>query len=151
MALIPEETALPFEREKILFSEDKDHNLLEEYLSDLAKVLENRLIQIADVVNINASPPSKVITSDYTLLQTDRVILVDASGSPRTLTLPKAALSPSRQFDIKKIDDSINDVIIDPDGSETIDGDANVTLSTENEAIRIYCTGTEWFILGKYL
>ncbi len=150
MALVSEETALPLERERILFSEDKDHNLLEEYLSDLVKVLENRLTQIADVVNINASPPSKVITGDYTLLQTDRVILVDASGGARTLTLPKTAFSPSRIFDIKKID-NINDVIIDPDGSETIDGNANVTLSTENEAIRIYCNGTEWFILGKYL
>lgn len=147
MALVSEETALPLERENILFSEDGDHNLLEEYLSDLVKVLENRLTQIADVVNINAAPPSKVITGDYTLLQTDRVILVDASGGPITLTLPKAVFSPSREFDIKKIDNTGNVVTIDPDGSETIDGNANTTLPNENDTARTYCTGTEWFIL----
>lgn len=150
MALVPEETKLPLEREKILFSEDEDHSLLEEYLYDLVKTLDDRLFEIADVININAMPPSKVITGDYTLLQTDRVILAAPSGGARTLTLPKAAFSPSRIFEIKKID-NINDVIIDPDGSETIDGNANITLSIENEAIRIYCTGSEWFILGKYL
>lgn len=147
MAIVPEETKLPFEREKILFSEDEDHSLLEEYLYDLVKTLEDRLFQITDVININALPPFSLQTGDYTLVQTDRVILGDATAGPITFTLPKASLSPSRQFDIKKIDVTANIVTIDPDGSETIDGAANKTLLTKDETVRIYCTGTEWFIL----
>lgn len=147
MAIIPEETKLPFEREKILFSEDEDHSLLEEYLYDLVKALEDRLFDATDVVNINAQPPFSIQTGDYTLVQTDRVILADASGGAFTLTLPKAVFSPSRQFDIKKIDITTNIVTIDPDGSETIDGDANMTLFNKDETVRIYCTGTAWFIL----
>jgi hypothetical protein len=147
MAILSEKFDIPYDREAVLFSEDEDHAALEEYFSNFIRRLRQIIFEITDVVNINVMPPAATKTGDYTLTQDDRVIITDATAGPITLTLPKAVFSPSRQFDIKKIDITANIVTIDPDGSETIDGDPTMTLLSKDETVRIYCDGTEWFIL----
>lgn len=87
------------------------------------------------------------VSGNTTLDATYSNVLVDASGGPVTLTLPAAASSTRRVYTIKKIDSSVNSVVIDGNGAETIDGAATVSLVTQYESLRIVCNGTSWFIM----
>lgn len=94
------------------------------------------------------SRPSRTITTNQTAtIETDSVILCDATGGAITVTLPAAASSTGYQFDIKKIDASANAITIDGNGAETIDDAATATITTQYENVTVYCDGTEWWIL----
>lgn len=85
-------------------------------------------------------------SADYTLTVTDTAISVDASGAARTITLPDAAGNTGRLFRVKKIDSSVNAVIIDGDGADTIDGAATYSLTAQYQAVDLISNGTNWLI-----
>lgn len=64
-----------------------------------------------------------------------------------TITLPPAAEVTGHMYYIKKTDPSVNTVIIDGSGSETIDGGLTAVLRRQFEALTIQSDGTEWWIL----
>lgn len=86
-------------------------------------------------------------SADYVVALTDDVILVDATGANRTITLPTAASAANRQFDIKKIDASANTVTVDADGSETIDDATTFVLSAQYASVTVFSDGSEWWVL----
>ena len=94
----------------------------------------------------------ETVTGNTTLNNTHSTILVNASGNV-TITLPTAASSYNntdgigRTYRIKKIDADADDVDIDGNGSETIDGDLVVTLNAQYESIDIQSDGSNWHIL----
>lgn len=95
----------------------------------------------------------RTITTNDTALLTDYTILIDASGGNVTLTLPTAAAafdSPNGLvLNVKRIDNSINTVTVDADGSETIDGAANFLLATQFLSRTIQSAGgSEWYVLS---
>ena len=90
-----------------------------------------------------------LLDSDTTIL-TGAMILVDASGGPRAITLPVAANTPGRMLAIKKVDNSVNAVTVDGNGSDTIDGGSDVTLSDQYDSVVLGTDGIEWFILALY-
>ena len=67
-----------------------------------------------------------------------------SAGGTTTVTLPQVA-SAGAGFSVafKKIDNT-NNVIIDGNGSEQIDGAANRTLKTQYEGLVLVCNGTSW-------
>ena len=86
---------------------------------------------------------------DFLLTEFQRTLEVDASGAPRTITLPTALSARWRKYTIKKIDASANTVTIDADGAETIDGALTQVLSSQWEAITIQSNGVSWIILSE--
>jgi len=84
---------------------------------------------------------------------TDYTILGNASAGSITLTLPTAAsafnasLGVGQVFSFKKIDATVNTVVIDGNGVETIDGSPTVVLSVQYESRTIQSNGASWFIL----
>ena len=72
------------------------------------------------------------------------VHLVNASGGTVTLALPVAA--DLNQFFVKKVDTSLNKIVIDPNGSELIDGFSSVDITMYNDALHIIADGTGWNI-----
>jgi len=90
-------------------------------------------------------------TDTTTLTDAERVVLADATSAAFTLTLPTAVVSaPYAIFYIKKIDSSLaNIVTIDPNGSETIDGLANITLANRGETITLQSDGANWRVLSR--
>lgn len=85
---------------------------------------------------------------DRTVLSTDFVIFVDASGGDRTITLPAANALTGRWLEVKKVDSSANKVILDAAGADTIEGDATLELLIEGEAVPIVSDGTSaWYVL----
>src|SRR5690606_20762994 len=67
------------------------------------------------------------VTASGNVELSDDIILVDATSAAVTMTLPALARAGGKAFTLKKIDASANDMVIDGDSAETIDGAANIT------------------------
>lgn len=93
-------------------------------------------------------PPAPIatVTGSTGVTPTDYTLLVDASSSAVTITLPTAADNYGRQAVVKKIDSSANVVTIDGDGAN-IDGNATHDLTTQWEVVQLHCNGSDWFII----
>lgn len=92
----------------------------------------------------------KTVTStNHVVLDNDGfdIFLVSTAGTNRTITLPTASANDGREVTIKKTDSGTGTVIIDGEGSETIDGDLTQTLYFQNGTVKIICNGTAWFIV----
>lgn len=87
-------------------------------------------------------------TAAYTATATDDVILGDASGGAFTVTLPTAVGIPGKRYTIKRTSSS-NNVTVDGDGSETIDGATTKALATQYAAIVVVSDGTGWHIVSS--
>lgn len=86
-------------------------------------------------------------SGDYTVTTSDRLIEVDTSGGDVTLTLPAAsAPNPYTVFSFVVVTAG-NDLILDGDGAETIDGDATKTLTALNARADLYSTGAAWITI----
>ncbi|MCB0428687.1 MAG: hypothetical protein H6585_08360 [Flavobacteriales bacterium] len=68
-------------------------------------------------------------------------------AGPITVTLPAAASNTGRIYYIKKTDGTPNTITIDGNGAETIDGATTLVLYVQYDAVRIYCNGSNWYIL----
>jgi len=74
------------------------------------------------------------------------VYLCDATGGAITMSLPTAASYTNRIYIVKKIDASVNTVIIDADGGDLIDGGGTATLLVQYESLSIVCDGSDWYV-----
>jgi len=79
-------------------------------------------------------------------LAVSAVILADATSGSITIELPAAVDFEGNTLDVKKIN-AANNVTLDANGSETIDGAETQVISTQYVSITIISNGTEWFIL----
>lgn len=87
--------------------------------------------------------------SPYTVLSTDYLILADASSGAITINLPTASGITGKQYIIKKIGTDYNNITIDGNASETIDGDTTYTLHLPREWVKIVSDGTNWRIIDE--
>jgi hypothetical protein len=85
----------------------------------------------------------------YTALTTDHTILADATDGAFTITLPAASGLAGKIYTIKRINGGGNDVTIDANASETIDGDATKVLNSHWKYLQIQCDGSNWFIIAN--
>jgi len=110
----------------------------------------------ADLVGINESAPNSTLdvngsfaaaietVTDDTMDATNHFVLVDTSAAPRTINLPAASTCAGRGYFIRNNSTSGNDVTIDPNGAETINGAATLALS-DGQSAHVVCNGTAWF------
>ena len=87
------------------------------------------------------------VTNNYNATANDDLILVDASGGGVTVNLPTAAGITGNTIRIKKTDSSLNTVTLDPNGSETVDGETTFTISFQFEAASIASDNSNWHII----
>jgi hypothetical protein len=91
-----------------------------------------------------------VAAATYDLLLTDSVLHVTytSTGAVTSLTLPTAGCISGRNVVIKDAGGgaTANNITIDTEGSETIDGAATAVIGTDYNSINLYCDGTNWFI-----
>lgn len=86
------------------------------------------------------------ITSATTLDNTHNVVLCNTGAY--TVTLPAAASHTGKVYYIKNIDAESDDITIDGNGSEEIDGATTVVLYVRYDAVRIVSDGTDWHIIA---
>lgn len=111
---------------------------------------EVKILQFIDGVNV--STPSETTqtiwahtdpTGTYTA-GSETVLLADSSGGLFTISLPAAASSLGKFYQIKKISTDTNVITIDPNGAETIDGQSTAFLKFKDQSMLIYCDGVKW-------
>lgn len=91
-------------------------------------------------------------TANYTAVTTDDVILCDDTSASFTVTLFAASGNSGKVLRIKKTNATLaNQVTIDGNASETINGATTTTINTQHEFITIVCDGTNWQILDRYI
>ena len=86
-------------------------------------------------------------TADYTVTTADNVLLGDATNGTVTLTLYTAVGNTGKVIHIKKIDSSLNTIVIDANGSETIDGDITAVISDRYTSVSLVSDGTNWHVI----
>lgn len=92
--------------------------------------------------------PVEMVSADYTVLGTDRVILVNATSAPVTISIPTGQVTGTI-FEVKDRFGAAttNNIIITSVGSETFDGQASVTLTTNYQSITLVSDGTNWSLI----
>lgn len=98
---------------------------------------------------VNTSMGLKVttITSATTLDQTHNVVLCNTG--PYTVTLPAAATNTGKIYYIKNIDAEGDNITIDGNGNETIEGKTGFLLDQQNLVIRIISDGSNWHVIEQ--
>ena len=84
----------------------------------------------------------------YTALVTDHYIGVTSTASARTINLPAAATAGAGKTYIIKDESGAagtNNITVDGNASETIDGAATKAISTNYGVLRVICDGSNWF------
>lgn len=84
-------------------------------------------------------------SSNFTVTDTDYLLMVDASGGGVTVYLPASQVG--RQMVVKKVDASSNNVTIDASGSDTIDGAGSKAISTQWQSYTIMGVAGGWAII----
>lgn len=86
------------------------------------------------------------VSSSYTASMFGN-ILIDATVGDVPINLPSSSGISGRIYTIKKVSTDTNDVIITPNGSETIDGQTTLELRKPYTAVRIVTDGNNFFII----
>ncbi|HEY5969337.1 MAG TPA: hypothetical protein VIU35_15265 [Chitinophagaceae bacterium] len=104
------------------------------------------------ISEIDASQPFEVTTAStaYTPNKTDKTIFADASSASFTITLPAAAIvEAGKTYTIKRTNAGANTVIVDGNGSETIDGIASLRLNQRFDYLQLQSDGTNWMVISE--
>jgi hypothetical protein len=98
---------------------------------------DNRFTQMRNIQTYNANT---------VLTNFNSIVLVNASGGSRTITLPAPSSMRGAILNIKKIDSSLNAVIISaPSG--TIDGNATRSLPYQWDSLSITSDGNNFYLI----
>lgn len=110
----------------------------------LQAYIEKELSRIEDAISRNLWEYSfSVVNASQTLGKTPYVF-ADASGGAITLTLPERSSDPYL-LQVMKTDSSANAVTI---AATSINGDSELLLIEQYDAVKLYWDNTEWFGMG---
>jgi hypothetical protein len=93
------------------------------------------------------SLPVRVVDDNYTATSDDYTIICNRSSGAMQVDLPAAAGCAGRIYVVKNI--TAQTVVVDANGTETIDGSLTVSISTQWNALTIQSNGTNWVILSN--
>ena len=107
-----------------------------------------------DQVEIHGGELHNVTTvnsSTYTLLLSDYILhVIYTTTGACTITLPTAQVVSDRTIVVKDAggNANTNNITIDTQGSETIDGASTAVISNDYGFLKLYSNGTDWFIIS---
>lgn len=83
----------------------------------------------------------------YNATSADDVIIADTTINAITVNLPAAAGLAGYMLRVKKVGGALNNVTIDGNSSETIDGLLTNIISTLNASVTLVCDGSQWRVI----
>lgn len=96
-----------------------------------------------------AAPYIQSVSASSTVGKNNNLVLVDASGGARTITLGSAVSIGMRQFTVVKSDSSTNSVTISGSSGQTINGSSTLSLSSQWAGATMTSDGANWVaVLG---
>lgn len=123
---------------KLIAGQDFSPQVLRQMLGDI-----NYNFQLWWSGRWGASSSAGTGTTNVSLDGPLTIVLANSVAGNVTLALPTASGIAGKQVWVKKMS-ALNSVVIDPFGSETIDGSATKTLTTLNEVVRLVSDGVNW-------
>jgi len=96
-----------------------------------------------------AGKVTSVTAATYTIASTDYFIAANSASNAITITLPAAGSHSGRVLKIKDVGGNAhnNNITIDGNSSETIDGVASILLESPHAGVTLVCNGSAWFVL----
>ncbi len=96
------------------------------------------------------SSVTTVTNADATINTTDgfALVLMSTSNTNRLVNLPAAASNTGRVLELVKIDSGTGRATYDPNGSETVAGQATLSLFKQYESAKIISDGANWQLIG---
>ena len=96
-----------------------------------------------------ASDITIVNLATYTVLSTDQLIHTTYTpiGPITSILIPTALLAKGKEFTIKDGGGncSVNNITLDTEGAETIDGQSNLLINSDYDSFTLYSDGSNWF------
>lgn len=108
--------------------------------------MDQQTRQIEQAFNQVLTQPVRYTAKDGAALPADWYLLVDASNSALTVTLPLASAF-IHLITIKKVEASGNTITIAGTQGQTVDGAATVAISTAWASVGLVSDGKNWFIV----
>ncbi len=88
-----------------------------------------------------------VTDAAYPMVAADQIVIIDLLNADRIITLPPSGdVDDGRLLWIILRATGTGDAIITADGADTVDGAADVHLTTDNQVLRLALDGTDWVI-----
>lgn len=88
--------------------------------------------------------PVRSLSATTSAVPGDGILVCNATGAAFTVFLPEAARCKEKALFLKKTDASANAVLIDANGSETIDGSVTSSLASQWDGVLLFSDGTQW-------
>lgn len=86
-------------------------------------------------------------TANYTIVNTDGLILVNATSGGFTITLPTAVGITGKKFQVKRMDQTLTEIVtLATTSSQTIDGVTTKKLCTQYEEFTVISDGSDWIV-----
>lgn len=104
---------------------------------------ENGVEYVVDIIGATVS----VTTTPYAVVGTEGTIEIDCTSASIVVNLPAGASARVGFYRFKRKDSSANTVTLTPNGAETIDGSASLSIAALAWAV-LQWNGTEWSQVG---
>ena len=104
------------------------------------------VVRQVSMASVSSSSAIRTESANYAVAADDATILVNAAGGAVTVTLPAPVMG--KKYVVKKIDASVNNMVIATSGGATIDGAATRTTSVPYQTFVLQNDGTNWFIIN---
>jgi hypothetical protein len=118
-------------------------------LSNYALLNGNNTFTGINIFGSSVAFPITLVSSDLTLADTHYTVLVDALEGDITITLPSAEGIDGRIYIVKRIDNSFNPVVIQPQEGQYIDGQSSFVLTCQYATVEVQAFGGQWYIISK--
>ncbi|MFH2013694.1 MAG: hypothetical protein ABIJ17_01865 [Patescibacteria group bacterium] len=118
-----------------------------EFEKELYEILLKFSLDINNFTKFAFEPNIEVVTTSKTA-DNKNIYLVNCASGVVTITLPYASRCKKSIYWIKKIDASANNLIIQPSGTETIEGNLNITTGTQYKGYCLVSDLSNWFLIG---
>ena len=87
------------------------------------------------------------VTMNATISWNEKYLLVDATNTDVIITLPHSSASNGKDYVIKRVDNSPHSVYVRAQGMSTIDGEVQIKIAEQYEAVKLVSNGLHWFIV----